>query len=91
MQIQVKELQIYGKQSTYLKMGAQRYKQLMRRFADDQNGRCAMGAIMSIQGWDGRCLFSLVLEHFVYRNILHPNDDGKTFDEIIESLESQGK
>ena len=37
-------LRVYGKQ----------FKQIKRRFSDEQDGRCAMGVILSYWGWDGK-------------------------------------
>lgn len=37
-------LRIYGKQ----------FRQIKKLYSDEQNGRCAIGVIMSYYGWDGK-------------------------------------
>ncbi|HZA69517.1 MAG TPA: hypothetical protein VE548_07435, partial [Nitrososphaeraceae archaeon] len=43
-------LRIYGKE----------FRQIRLRYSDGNNGRCAMGVIMSYYGWDGREDFDAV-------------------------------
>lgn len=83
-------LRVYGKQ----------FKQIKRRFSDEQNGRCAMGVILSYYGWDGK-LNSLCDESSsslaarralrsvgISRDcIMDQNDSGYTFEEIADYLE----
>jgi hypothetical protein len=79
-------LRVYGKQ----------FEQIKRRFSDGQNGRCAMGLIMSYYGWDGHsdtsksmkiALNSLKEADIRRSTIIKLNDSGKTFDEIAEYLD----
>ena len=79
---------IYGKQ----------YTQITERYSDGQNGRCAIGVIMSYFGWDGRVDFdtandllaaSDVLKHAGIDEdlLIDLNDSGFTFDEIADNLD----
>ena len=77
---------VYGKQ----------FKQIKRRFSDGQNGRCAMGLIMSYYGWDGRsdvsksmkiALNSLREVGISRGTIIKLNDSGKTFVEIADYVD----
>lgn len=81
-------LRIYGKQ----------YTQITERYSDGQNGRCAIGVIMSYFGWDGRVDFdtannllaaSDVLKHAGIDEdlLIDLNDSGFTFDEIADNLD----
>ena len=81
-------LRIYGK----------RYTQITERYSDGQNGRCAIGVIMSYFGWDGRVDFgtandllaaSDVLKHAGIDEdlLIDLNDSGFTFDEIADNLD----
>jgi hypothetical protein len=84
-------LRIYGKQ----------YTQITERYSDGQNGRCAIGVIMSYFGWDGRVDFdtannllaaSDVLKHASIDEdlLIDLNDSGFTFDEIADNLDRSG-
>ena len=81
-------LRIYGKQ----------YTQITERYSDGQNGRCAIGVIMSYFGWDGRVDFdtahdllaaSDVLKHAGIDEdlLIDLNDSGFTFGEIADNLD----
>jgi hypothetical protein len=78
----------YGKQFT----------QIIERYSDGRNGRCAIGVIMSYHGWNGKddsqasgkLLSALIaLRHAgIDKNLLIDlNDSGFTFDEIADYLE----
>jgi hypothetical protein len=83
-------LRVYGKQ----------FKQIKRRFSDGQDGRCAMGVILSYCGWDGK-LDSLSETSASWRaaqrtlrkirisrgSIIDRNDSGYTFDEIADYID----
>ncbi|MGH9953619.1 MAG: hypothetical protein ACRD5J_18525 [Nitrososphaeraceae archaeon] len=81
-------LRIYGKQFT----------QIIERYSDGYNGRCAIGIIMSYYGWSGkddshaaRKLLGalIVLRHAEVSKdlIVRLNDPGATFDEIADYLD----
>ena len=81
-------LRIYGKQFT----------QIIERYSDGHNGRCAIGVIMSYHGWNGKddsqasgkLLSALIaLRHAgIDKNLLIDlNDSGFTFDEIADYLD----
>ena len=85
-------LLIYGKQFT----------QITKRYSDGNNGRCAIGVLMSYFGWDGRIDFdtannllaaSDILEDagIDYDLLIDLNDSGFTFDEIADYLDRFGK
>jgi hypothetical protein len=82
-------LRTYGKQFT----------QITERYSDGNNGRCAMGVIMSYFGWNGRDdvrasrkLLSafIVLTHEGVKKdlVIQLNDSGMSFDEIADYLDS---
>ena len=81
-------LRIYGKQFT----------QIIERYSDGHNGRCAIGVIMSYHGWNGKddsqasgkLLSALIaLRHSgIDKNLLIDlNDSGLTFAEIADYLD----
>jgi hypothetical protein len=81
-------LRVYGKQFT----------QITERYSDGNNGRCAIGVLMSYFGWDGRIDFdtandliaiSDVLKHanIDYDLLIDLNDSGYTFEEIADYLD----
>ena len=78
----------YGKQ----------FRQIQMRYSDGQDGRCAIGVIMSYYGWNGkdepgsarRLLATLVeLKHNDIDEglLMDLNDSGYTFDEIADYLD----
>jgi hypothetical protein len=82
-------LRTYGKQ----------FRQIQMRYSDGQEGRCAIGLLMSFYGWDGkddldatkRLLAALVelKDAGIDEGLLIDlNDSGYTFDEIADYLES---
>ena len=81
-------LRTYGKQFT----------QITKRYSDGNNGRCAIGVVMSYYGWDGKIDFDTannlvaaedVLNHagIDYDLLIDLNDSGYTFDEIADYLD----
>ena len=84
-------LRTYGKQFT----------QIIERYSDGHNGRCALGVIMSYYGWNGKddsqasskLLGTLISLRYagIDRNLLiDMNDSGFTFDEIADYLDKFG-
>jgi hypothetical protein len=83
-------LRVYGKQ----------FRQIKRRFSDEQDGRCAMGVILSYCGWNGK-LSSLSETSASWRaaqralkkvgirkgSIIDRNDSGYSYDEIADYIE----
>jgi hypothetical protein len=85
-------LRTYGKQFT----------QITERYSDGNNGRCAMGVIMSYFGWNGkddirasRKLLSafIALTHTGVSKdlVVQLNDSGMSFDEIADYLDSSNE
>ena len=85
-------LRTYGKQFT----------QITDRYSDGNNGRCAMGIIMSYFGWNGkddirdsRKLLSafIALTHAGVSKhlVVQLNDSGMSFDEIADYLDSSNE
>jgi hypothetical protein len=81
-------LRIYGKQ----------FMQIIERYSDGRNGRCAIGVIMSYHGWNGKddsqasgkLLSALIALRYagIDKNLLIDlNDSGFTFDEIADYLD----
>ena len=84
-------LRTYGKQ----------FRQITKRYSDGQNGRCALGVIMSYHGWNGKddsratgkLLGTLITLRYagIDKNLLiEMNDSGLTFDEIADYLDKFG-
>ena len=84
-------LRTYGKQFT----------QIIERYSDGHNGRCALGVIMSYYGWNGKddsqasskLLGTLISLRYagIDRNwLIDMNDSGFTFDEIADYLDKFG-
>jgi hypothetical protein len=82
-------LRTYGKQFT----------QIRERYSDGDNGRCAVGVIMSYYGWGGSDNFNVVmglfgaLDELKYAGIdedllINLNDSGYTFDEIADYIDT---
>jgi hypothetical protein len=85
-------LRTYGKQ----------YTQITERYSDGNNGRCAIGVIMSYFGWNGkddirasRKLLSafIALTHAGVSKdlVVQLNDSGMSFDEIADYLDSNNE
>jgi hypothetical protein len=80
-------LRTYGKQFT----------QIRWQYSDGLDGRCAIGAIMSYYGWNGRdgseTTTRLALKHegVSMRLVMAINDTGATFDEIADYLDRRPK
>jgi hypothetical protein len=85
-------LRVYGKQ----------FRQIQMKYSDGNNGRCAIGVIMSFFGWDGRVNFDTAYDLLVASDVLKHvgideellidlNDSGFTFDEIANYLDRINK
>jgi hypothetical protein len=85
-------LRTYGKQ----------FRQIIERYSDGHDGRCALGVIMSYYGWNGKddsqaaskLLGTLIALRYagIDRNLLiEMNDSGFTFDEIADYLDEPYK
>jgi hypothetical protein len=81
-----------------LRTYGKRFTQVRKRYSDGHNGRCAVGLIMSYNGWNGKddadapkkLLSTLVaLRHVgIDKNLLIDlNDSGLTFDQIADYLD----
>ena len=81
-------LRTYGKQ----------FRQIQMRYSDGQEGRCAIGLLMSFYGWDGKDDLDAtkrLLAAFVELKdagideglLIDLNDSGYTFDEIADYLD----
>jgi hypothetical protein len=81
-------LRTYGKQFT----------QIIERYSDGRNGRCAIGVLMSYYGWNGKedsyaatklMAVSIALRHIGANSelVMRLNDAGMTFDEIADYLD----
>ena len=81
-------LRTYGKQ----------FRQIQLRYSDENNGRCAIGVLMSYFGWDGRIDLNTandllaIANKLKYANIdydllIDLNDSGMSFDEIADYLD----
>jgi len=81
-------LRSYGKQ----------FVQIKKQYSDGDNGRCALGVIMSYFGWNGKDHFEVsnpLLDALVALGhdgisenlIIRLNDSGATFDEIADCLD----
>ena len=74
------------------------YKQLRKRYADGEAGRCVMGVIKSYYGWDGKCITNaerrLYAAQVALRRagiskelLIELNDSGASFDDIANYLD----
>lgn len=54
--------------SQILRTNGKQFRQIQLQYSDGQNGRCAMGVIMSYFGWDGSDNFETV------NSLLAPSD-----------------
>jgi hypothetical protein len=77
------------------------FRQITKRYSDEDKGRCALGVIMSYYGWDGQDEFheasqligTLIALRYagIDRNLLiEMNDSGFTFNEIADYLDKIG-
>ena len=100
------QLQILLKQkaavSEILRTYGKQFAQITGRYSDGQNGRCALGVIMSYYGWSGKddsqaaskLLGTLIALRYagVDRNLLiKMNDSGFTYNEIADYLDRISK
>jgi hypothetical protein len=81
-------LRVYGKQ----------FRQITERYSDGQNGRCALGVIMSYYGWSGKddsqaaskllgTLIALRSAGIDKNLLIEMNDSGFTFAEIADYID----
>lgn len=77
-------------------------KQIKYQRSDNRDGRCAIGALMGYEGWDGRhdtdmdrkeelryvIKVGQALSLDVYTNVFAKNDAGWTFNEIADWLDT---
>ena len=84
--------------SQILREYGKKFTQITGRYSDGQNGRCALGVIMSYYGWNGKddsqaatkLLGALIALRYtgIDKNLLiEMNDSGFTFDEIAGYFE----
>jgi hypothetical protein len=100
------QLQILLKQkaavSEILRTYGKQFAQITGRYSDGQNGRCALGVIMSYYGWSGKddsqaaskllgTLIALRSAGIDKNLLIEMNDSGISFDEIANYLDSIGK
>ena len=75
-----------------------KFTQIRKLYSDGQNGRCAIGVIMSFHGWNGKDepgsakKLLAILDELKYSGIdegllIELNDSGMTFDEIADYLD----
>ena len=96
------QLQLLLKQdmsiSQILRAYGKHFTQIRKRYSDGQNGRCAIGVIMSYYGWNGKdepgparrlLAASIQLKHADVDEglLIDLNDSGFTFDEIANYLD----
>lgn len=85
--------------SQILRSYGKHFTQIRKRYSDGQNGRCAIGVIMSYYGWNGKdepgsarrlLAASIQLKHANVDEglLIDLNDSGFTFDEIANYLDS---
>jgi hypothetical protein len=81
-----------------LRTYGKRFTQVRKRYSDGRNGRCAVGLIMSYNGWNGKddpgsaqrllaAFVSLKNEGIDEEILMDLNDSGYTFDEIADHLD----
>lgn len=85
--------------SQILREYGKKFMQIRKLYSDGQNGRCAIGVIMSFHGWNGRdeppgsakkllVVFDELKHSGIDEDLLiELNDSGMTFDEIADYLD----
>jgi hypothetical protein len=87
--------------SQILREYGENFTQIPGRYSNKQNGRCALGVLMSYLGWDGRDDFAAIHKLFAALDLLvrtginsksltDMNDSGYTFDEIADYIDKFG-
>jgi len=87
--------------SEILRTYGNQFKQITERYSDGQNGRCALGVIMSYYGWDGQddsqatskllgTLIALTCAGVDKNLLIEMNDSGLSFNEIADYLDKIG-
>lgn len=93
-QIQKQELSV----SQILRVYGKQFTQITKQYSDDQNGRCAIGVLMSYFGWDGRVdsrasrkflsAFNTLSHAGINKDlVVQLNDAGMSFDGIADYLD----
>lgn len=93
-QRQVNEIKMHNKISVYLKNGMNKYTQIKWQFARGENERCALGAILSEQGWDGESPLEYAIQYNENNGVrftTYLNDSGYSFEQIVDKLEGSGQ
>jgi hypothetical protein len=86
------KIKFLGRPSAYLRKGIGKYTQTYGLMASSAipNGRCAMGAILGGQDWDGTSALCVTWKS-ISSDILYWNDREKySYEQIVEKLESIG-
>jgi hypothetical protein len=84
--------------SQILRVYGKHFRQITERYSDGQNGRCALGVIMSYYGWSGnddsQAASKLLGTSIALRSagidknlLIEMNDSGFSFDEIADYLD----
>jgi hypothetical protein len=84
--------------SQILREYGKNFTQIQGRYSNKQNGRCALGVLMSYFGWDGRDDFAATHKLFAALDLLvrtginstslvDMNDSGWSFDQIADYLD----
>jgi hypothetical protein len=84
--------------SQILRTYGKHFTQIRKRYSDGHNGRCAIGAIMSYFGWNGKddgdatrrllaTLVALKRADISKESLIEMNDSGFSFDEIADYLD----
>jgi hypothetical protein len=84
--------------SQILRTYGKHFTQIRKRYSDGHNGRCAIGAIMSYFGWNGKddddatrrllaTLAALKQADISKVTLIEMNDSGFSFDEIADYLD----
>jgi hypothetical protein len=85
--------------SKLLRLFVGKYGKICGDFADRNDGRCAVGAIVSELGWDGSNadkpwsdLMGYIQLHAIHQgvNIVEDNDNGLSWEQIADKLEKVG-
>jgi hypothetical protein len=88
--------------SQILRIYAKKFTQVIGRYSDGYNGRCAIGVIMSYFGWNGKdmiqadkkllgALIALRSSGIDKNLLIELNDSGRSFEEIADFLDKVSK
>jgi hypothetical protein len=90
---QIHEIAMPHKLSAYLRRGMNKYRQIKCKTSDGADGRCALGVILSEQGWDGKseCWTWGMNNARILHQIIDYNDKwGFSYFDIVMCLEVKG-